>query len=72
MLAACRDVSSGKLFRAVAGETADERARRESAAKQVCAQCRALDECRAYALRVREPLGVWGGLTETERRSFAF
>jgi WhiB family redox-sensing transcriptional regulator len=24
-------------------------------------------ECRAYSLAAREPYGVWGGLTETDR-----
>ena len=24
-------------------------------------------ECRSHALEVREPYGVWGGLTEAER-----
>ncbi len=26
-------------------------------------------ECLEYALEIREPYGIWGGLTETERRS---
>jgi WhiB family redox-sensing transcriptional regulator len=25
-------------------------------------------ECLAYALNIREPHGIWGGLTEAERR----
>jgi WhiB family redox-sensing transcriptional regulator len=65
--AACRDAA--ELFNAAPGETTDERGRRERAAKLVCAHCDVLTECRAYALRVREPLGIWGGLTATERRS---
>jgi hypothetical protein len=27
-----------------------------------------LEECREYALLVREPHGIWGGLNEYERR----
>jgi WhiB family redox-sensing transcriptional regulator len=25
-------------------------------------------ECREYAIQIKEPYGIWGGLTETERR----
>jgi WhiB family redox-sensing transcriptional regulator len=27
-----------------------------------------VDDCRRHALRAREPFGVWGGMTEQERR----
>jgi len=37
-------------------------------AKNVCATCPVLAECRDYALTTGEPDGVWGGLSETERR----
>lgn len=37
-------------------------------AKAVCQVCPVVGECRAYALQIREPYGIWGGLTETERR----
>ena len=39
------------------------------AAKQVCAGCSVLVECRDYALATRQPFGVWGGLDEQERRA---
>jgi WhiB family redox-sensing transcriptional regulator len=29
-----------------------------------------IEACRSHALTVREPYGVWGGLTEDERESF--
>jgi WhiB family redox-sensing transcriptional regulator len=64
--AACRGPAR-ELFCEVAAETAVERADRERAAKQICAHCDVLAECRAYALRVHEPLGIWGGMTATER-----
>lgn len=38
-------------------------------AKAVCARCSVLDNCRSYALRTRQPFGVWGGLDEDERRA---
>jgi WhiB family redox-sensing transcriptional regulator len=43
-------------------------------AKRVCngdkglPACPVRDECLDYALRYREPFGVWGGMTEKERR----
>jgi len=37
-------------------------------AKRVCAACPVLAECRDYALTTGELDGVWGGLSETDRR----
>lgn len=54
-----------ELFFPDAGEwTASRRA------KKVCAACPLLTECRSWALNHPQltPVGVWGGLTETERR----
>jgi WhiB family redox-sensing transcriptional regulator len=53
----------------MSGEPAEERRARESAAKRICADCPVRRECLEYALRVREPIGIWGGLNETERRA---
>ncbi|HZA80157.1 MAG TPA: WhiB family transcriptional regulator, partial [Actinomycetes bacterium] len=49
-------------------ERKDERLAREAAAKAICRSCPVLVECREYALLVREPHGIWGGLNEYERR----
>jgi WhiB family redox-sensing transcriptional regulator len=40
---------------------------RVSRAKAVCVQCPVRPQCAAYALRVAEPYGIWGGFTERER-----
>ena len=40
---------------------------RIAAAKAICRRCPAINECLEHALRVREPYGVWGGLSEDER-----
>jgi WhiB family transcriptional regulator, redox-sensing transcriptional regulator len=40
-----------------------------TAAKAVCATCAVLEDCRDYALRTRQPFGVWGGLDEEQRRA---
>ena len=66
--ALCRDVPA--LFTVdVHIEAHGDRLEREDAAKRVCASCPVHVECREYALRVQEPLGVWGGLDERERRA---
>ncbi len=38
------------------------------AAKAICAVCPVRELCLEYALTAREKEGVWGGLTEKERR----
>jgi WhiB family redox-sensing transcriptional regulator len=49
------------------GERGPSRRRRDRAAKAVCFDCPVLQNCRRHALRVHEPYGVWGGMTEYER-----
>ncbi|MEV8532454.1 WhiB family transcriptional regulator [Streptomyces sp. NPDC051211] len=66
--AACRTLGSGMFFHPT-GERGPEREDREEAAKRVCADCPVRRECLTYALRAREPYGVWGGLSARERRA---
>jgi WhiB family redox-sensing transcriptional regulator len=63
---ACRGRDSGQFFHPD-GERGASRTRRELAAKAVCRSCPVRAECAAHALSSREPYGVWGGFTETER-----
>lgn len=63
---ACRGMDSAFFFHPE-GERGPSRATRETHAKQVCQTCPVLERCRGHALAVREPYGVWGGLSETER-----
>lgn len=65
---ACRVVDPDLFFHPE-GERGPSRSNRESAAKRVCADCPVLRECRSHALAVREPYGVWGGLSEEDRES---
>lgn len=37
-------------------------------AKEICNTCDSKDECLAYALKNDERFGIWGGLSERERR----
>lgn len=63
---ACMGADSAVFFSPEA-ERGIKRQRREEAAKAVCARCPVIKQCREHALRVHEPYGVWGGLTESER-----
>ena len=63
---ACRG-QDGSLFFHPEGERGPSRVAREEAAKQVCARCPVVDPCRAHAMSAREPYGVWGGMSESER-----
>lgn len=65
---ACRYVEPSAFFHPE-GERGAARRQRADAAKAICAECPVIRECRSHALRVREPYGVWGGLTEEERAS---
>jgi len=51
------------------GERGPSRVARDNAAKAICATCPVLRQCAAHALSVKEPYGVWGGLTEEEREA---
>jgi WhiB family transcriptional regulator, redox-sensing transcriptional regulator len=64
--AACRDVDTAVFFHPE-NERGPARRRRDQCAKRVCARCPVLEACRRHALDVREPYGVWGGLTVAER-----
>lgn len=65
----CRDLDPELFFPPLDGESAEQRHARESAAKAVCAGCPVRSECLSWALTHRERLGVWGGLTERERKT---
>lgn len=64
----CRDADS-RLFFHPEGERGPARRDRDAAAKAVCAGCPVLQQCREHALAVREPYGVWGGLSEDDRQA---
>jgi WhiB family transcriptional regulator, redox-sensing transcriptional regulator len=50
-------------------ETPAERRIREDEAKRICSTCEVRTECLEYALATKEPYGIWGGLTELERKA---
>jgi WhiB family redox-sensing transcriptional regulator len=49
-------------------ERREEKRRREARAKEICQTCPVREPCREYALEIREQHGIWGGMTESERR----
>ena len=62
----CRGKDSSLFFHPE-GERGAARSSRELAAKEICMNCPVQIPCAEHALRVREPYGVWGGMTEEER-----
>ncbi len=64
----CRKADPSLFFHPQ-NERGSARRSRDLAAKAVCASCPVRIECADYAVRAREPYGVWGGLTEEEREA---
>ena len=58
----CRGVDPGVFHPEEDDEVAEARA------KAVCAECPVREACLEHALTHRERLGVWGGLSQRERR----
>ncbi|MFK0143257.1 WhiB family transcriptional regulator [Streptomyces murinus] len=58
--AACRTADPDELF--VEGVA-------QNSAKALCNGCPVRTECLAHALDAREEFGIWGGMTERERRA---
>jgi WhiB family redox-sensing transcriptional regulator len=50
-------------------ERKEEKLQREARAKEICQTCSVKRDCLDYAVRIREPHGIWGGLNEAERKS---
>lgn len=64
--AACRE-ESPELFFPVG--TSGPALRQTARAKAVCAGCPVRSECLEWALESGQDAGVWGGLSEDERRA---
>lgn len=62
----CRGKDSSLFFHPE-GERGAARTSRETAAKEICMNCPVQIACADHAIKVREPYGVWGGMTEEER-----
>jgi len=66
--AACRGPQAEIFFPPAHAERKEEKLQREDRAKAICKTCAVRVACLEYAVRIREPHGIWGGLTENERR----
>jgi len=64
--AACRDVDPELFF--PIGNTGPAILQIEEA-KQVCRRCDVTDACLRWALESGQEAGVWGGMSEDERRA---
>ena len=64
----CRGKDSSLFFHPE-GERGAARSSREMAAKEICMNCPVQIPCADHALKVREPYGVWGGMSEDDREA---
>lgn len=65
---ACREADPSLFFHPEK-ERGPARLARDQAAVAMCATCPVIARCREHGLSVREPYGVWGGLTEDDRNA---
>jgi WhiB family redox-sensing transcriptional regulator len=61
---ACRTADPDLFFPVAAGTAATPQVSR---ALQICGGCQVKQECLDFAMRTREPVGIWGGTTPEER-----
>jgi len=62
---ACRDTDPDVFF--PIGSTGPALEQIETA-RRICAACTVRDECLEFALATNQEAGIWGGITEEERR----
>ena len=67
--AACKGMDPTIFFGPEHAETVKEKRDREDEAKAVCHTCQVKHDCLEYALDAKEAYGIWGGLTELERKA---
>jgi WhiB family redox-sensing transcriptional regulator len=69
--AACKGPQATVFFPPTHSERKEEKVAREARAKAICHTCLVRAECLDYAIEIREPHGIWGGLNEVERKQLA-
>jgi WhiB family redox-sensing transcriptional regulator len=69
--AGCRGPQAAVFFPPSHFERKDEKVEREQRAKGICVSCPVRQPCLDYAIKIREPHGIWGGLNEVERKQLA-
>ena len=68
--AACAGEDPGLFF--PVGSTGPSALAEIAAAKAVCARCPVREACLQYAVTSGQACGIWGGLTEDERRGMRY
>jgi WhiB family transcriptional regulator, redox-sensing transcriptional regulator len=66
--AACRGELASAFYPPLRPERKHERLARERLAKSICVRCPVREECLEHAMLADERYGIWGGLTDVERR----
>jgi WhiB family redox-sensing transcriptional regulator len=69
MKAECRGPQAVVFFPPSQFERKEDKLQRENRAKEICIECSVRTDCLDYALSIREPHGIWGGLNEIERKA---
>lgn len=66
--AACRGPQAEVFFPPPSFERKNDKRERELRAKEICRTCAVRKACLEYAISIKEQHGIWGGLSEAERR----
>ena len=66
--AACQGDMGNAFYAPLRSEKRSIKAAREKRAKMVCASCVVRENCLEQALAHGERFGIWGGLTDLERK----
>jgi WhiB family redox-sensing transcriptional regulator len=66
--AACRGMNASAFY-SPSGERGHARRRREDRAREICRNCPVREPCASFAHTTQERYGVWGGMSEHDRRS---
>ncbi|MEM1333560.1 MAG: WhiB family transcriptional regulator [Actinomycetota bacterium] len=66
--AICAGDNGSLFYPPLSGERKKAKIIRERRAKNLCAHCPVQADCLSHALRNDERYGIWGGMTDAERR----
>ncbi|HVE92200.1 MAG TPA: WhiB family transcriptional regulator [Actinomycetota bacterium] len=69
--AVCKGMDPEIFFSPDQFETKQDKDDREAVAKEACGRCPVREPCLDYSYKAGERYGIWGGLTEQERRALA-